>query len=84
VRGRKIPSGASYSIRLTPELMEIGRELGNGSVAEGIRRALRAAARRDAQPVPLSVQLRAAAIVAADLEERAAELKARKAKKRLG
>ena len=70
MKGRKIPSGQSYSIRLAPDLMAIARELGAGSIAEGIRRALRSAARRDAKPVPLSVQLRALAHLAADLEGR--------------
>jgi len=33
MKGRKIPSGTSYSIRMTPDLYEIARELGSGSVA---------------------------------------------------
>jgi hypothetical protein len=70
MKGRKIPSGESYSVRMTPELMEIARELGSGSVAEGIRRALRSCARRDAKPVPLSMILRSAAFMAEDLEQR--------------
>jgi hypothetical protein len=69
-RGRKIPSGESYAVRLTPELMLIAKELGAGSVAEGIRRALRSCAKRDAKPVPLSMLLRAAAFMAEDLEVR--------------
>jgi hypothetical protein len=55
---------------MTADLMAIARELGNGSVAEGIRRALRSCARRDAKPVPLSMILRSAAFMAEDLEQR--------------
>lgn len=69
MRGRKLPSGESYSIRLTPDLMVMARELGNGSVAEGIRRALRSCHRRGSRPVPLSALLRSAAFMAKDLEE---------------
>lgn len=72
MKGRKIPSGFSYSIRLDPELMDIARELGSGSAAAGIRRALRSCARRDAKPVPLSQLLRSAAFMASDLEDQAA------------
>ena len=71
MKGRKIPSGTSYSLRMTPDLYEIARELGSGSVAAGIRRALRSCSRRDAQPVPLSTLLRSAAYMAEDLEGRA-------------
>ena len=66
---KPLPSGNSYSIRLTGDLVLIARELGSGSIAEGIRRALRSCSRRDAQPVPLSTLLRSAAFMAAELEE---------------
>ena len=71
MRGRKIPSGQSYSVRLTPDLMLFARELGSGSIAAGIRRAIRSCSQRSAQPVPLSAMLRSAAHMAADLEDRA-------------
>lgn len=71
MKGRKIPSGTSYSIRMTPDLYEIARELGSGSVAAGIRRALRSCSQRAAKPVPLSALLRSAAYMAEDLEDQA-------------
>ena len=71
MRGRKIPSGESYAVRLTPDLVLMARELGSGSIAAGIRRAIRSCSQRDAKPVPLSVLLRSAAHMAADLEDRA-------------
>ena len=70
MKGRKIPSGESYAVRLTPDLVQMARDLGSGSIAAGIRRAVRSCSQRNAQPVPLSMLLRSAAHMAADLEQR--------------
>lgn len=71
MQGRKIPSGESYSVKLTPDLVLMARELGSGSIAAGIRRSIRSCSQRSAQPVLLSSLLRSAAYMAADLEDRA-------------
>lgn len=69
MKGKKIPSGESFSVRLPPELLQVASDLGGGSIAEGIRRALRSCS-KNAPPAPLSQQLRGAALLAAELERR--------------
>ena len=83
MKGRKIPSGESYSLRLPPELVLAARELGRGNVAEGIRRAIRIAARADVEPPLLSTVLRGLAYQADELEIRAGRRQAAEERERL-
>ena len=76
MKGRKIPSGESYSLRLPPELVLAARDLGRGNVAEGIRRALRIATRVEVKPPLLSTVLRGLAYQADELELQAGRRKA--------
>lgn len=68
-RGVKIPSGVSYTLRMTAQEMEAARAIGNGNAAEGIRIALRYCHQRDLRAQPLSSILRSAAFMAKELEE---------------
>lgn len=76
-RGVKIPSGVSYTLRMTTQEMEAARVIGNGNAAEGIRVALRYCHERDLKAQPLSSILRAAAWMAKELEEQRAARRGR-------
>lgn len=68
-RGVPIPSGVSYTLRMTAEEMAAAKRIGNGNAAEGIRVALRYCHERDLKAQPLSSILRSAAWMAKELEE---------------
>jgi hypothetical protein len=68
-RGVPIPSGVSYTLRMTKQEMDAARVIGNGNAAEGIRIALRYCHERDLKAQPLSSILRSAAWMAKELEE---------------
>ena len=55
--------------RLGPQDRLIALELGNGNLSQGIRFALRLAAKQQAKVAKLSTILRSAAVMAARLEE---------------
>ena len=55
--------------RLGPQDRLIALELGNGNLSQGIRYALRFAAKQRAKPARLSTILRSAAVMAARMEE---------------
>jgi len=61
----------SVNLRLSREEVEEARRLGAGNVSMGVRWALRFATNRKMRPIPLSTMLRSAAVLAAELEERA-------------
>lgn len=82
MKGSKVPSGESLSVRLTPDLVAAARELGRGSAAEGIRRALRVATRANVEPPLLSTVLRGAAFQAEELERMQQMVERRRAQKR--
>lgn len=55
-------------VRLTGSDRRIAEELGNGNISQGVRYALRLAAKQQAQTAKLSTILRSAAVMAAALE----------------
>ena len=59
----------TLNIRVTDEEIAMARKLGNGNASQGYRLAVRYAEKRSMQPIPLSTLLRAAAEMAADLED---------------
>ena len=59
----------TVNIRVTDEEVEMARKLGNGNASHGYRLAVRYAEKRAMKPIPLSTLLRAAAEMAADLED---------------
>ncbi len=61
----------TVNLRLSREEIEEARRLGAGNVSMGVRWALRFATNRKMRPIPLSTMLRSAAVLAAELEERA-------------
>jgi hypothetical protein len=58
----------TVNIRVTEEEVAAAREFGNGNASHGYRMALRVATGRKSKPIPLSTLLRAAAEMAAELE----------------
>jgi hypothetical protein len=56
-------------IRATEEEVELARQLGTGNASHGYRLAVRWMSDRSIRGIPLSTMLRAAAQMAADLEE---------------
>jgi hypothetical protein len=58
----------TVNIRVTEEEVAAAREFGNGNASHGYRMALRLATGRKSKPIPLSTLLRAAAEMAAELE----------------
>ena len=77
-KGVPIPSGVSYTLRMTAEEMAAARQIGNGNAAEGIRVALRYCHERDLKAQPLSSILRSAAWMAKELEELREQRRARR------
>lgn len=63
-------SVSTAGARLSPQDRLIALELGNGNLSQGIRFALRFAARQQAKTAKLSTILRSAAVMAARLEGR--------------
>jgi hypothetical protein len=63
-------SVSTAGARLAPQDRLIALELGNGNLSQGIRFALRLAAKQQAKTAKLSTILRSAAVMAARLEER--------------
>ena len=63
-------SVSTAGARLSPQDRLIALELGNGNLSQGIRFALRFAAKQQAKTAKLSTILRSAAVMAARLEER--------------
>lgn len=63
-------SVSTAGARLSPQDRLIALKLGNGNLSQGIRFALRFAARQQAKTAKLSTILRSAAVMAARLEER--------------
>jgi hypothetical protein len=59
----------TVNIRVTEQEVAAARDLGNGNASHGYRMALRIATGRKSKPIPLSTLLRAAAEMAAELEE---------------
>jgi hypothetical protein len=59
----------SVNIRVTEEEVAAARDFGNGNASHGYRMALRVATGRKSKPIPLSTLLRAAAEMAAELED---------------
>jgi hypothetical protein len=59
----------SVNIRVTEEEIAAARDFGNGNASHGYRMALRVATGRKSKPIPLSTLLRAAAEMAAELED---------------
>ena len=62
-------SVSTAGARLAPQDRLIALELGNGNLSQGIRFALRFAAKRQAKTAKLSTILRSAAVMAARMEE---------------
>lgn len=62
-------SVSTAGARLTPQDRLIALELGNGNLSQGIRFALRFAARQQVKTAKLSTILRSAAVMAARLEK---------------
>ena len=58
----------TVNIRVTKEEVAAAKDFGNGNASHGYRMALRVATGRKSKPIPLSTLLRAAAEMAADLE----------------
>jgi hypothetical protein len=58
----------TVNIRVTEQEVDAARDLGNGNASHGYRMALRIATGRKSKPIPLSTLLRAAAEMAAELE----------------
>jgi hypothetical protein len=58
----------TVNIRVTEQEVAAARDLGNGNASHGYRMALRIATGRKSKPIPLSTLLRAAAEMAAELE----------------
>lgn len=63
-------SVSTAGARLSAQDRLIALELGNGNLSQGIRFALRFAAKQQAKTAKLSTILRSAAVMAARLEER--------------
>lgn len=63
----------TLNIRVTDEEMDMARKIGNGNASHGYRIAVRWASKRSISGIPLSTMLRAAAQMAADLEDSAKE-----------
>ena len=63
-------SVSTAGARLSPQDRLIALKLGNGNLSQGIRFALRFAARQQAKTAKLSTILRSSAVMAARLEER--------------
>jgi hypothetical protein len=59
----------TINIRVTEEEIAAAKDFGNGNASHGYRMALRIATGRKSKPIPLSTLLRAAAEMAAELEE---------------
>ena len=59
----------TVNIRVTEEEVAAARNFGNGNASHGYRMALRIATGRKSKPIPLSTLLRAAAEMAAELED---------------
>jgi len=59
----------TVNIRVTEEELALARKIGNGNASHGYRIAVRWAAKRSISGIPLSTMLRAAAQMAADLED---------------
>jgi hypothetical protein len=59
----------TLNIRITDEEIEAAKLLGNGNASHGFRIALRYASTKRIKPIQLSTLLRAAAEMAADLEQ---------------
>jgi hypothetical protein len=59
----------TVNIRVTEEEVAAARDFGNGNASHGYRMALRIATGRKSKPIPLSTLLRAAAEMAAELED---------------
>lgn len=58
----------TVNIRMSREEIEAARKLGGGNVSMGFRQAIRYACWKDLRPVSLSVMLRSASVLAAELE----------------
>lgn len=58
----------TVNIRMSREEIEAARKLGGGNISMGFRQAIRYACWKDMRPVKLSVMLRSAAVLAAELE----------------
>jgi hypothetical protein len=62
-------SVSTCGARLGPHDRLIALELGNGNLSQGIRFALRLAAKEKAKPAKLSTILKSAAVMAAHMEQ---------------
>lgn len=75
LRADRRPNGKgrnfTVNIRMSREEIEAARKLGGGNISMGFRQAIRYACWRDLRPISLSVMLRSAAVLAAELEESA-------------
>jgi hypothetical protein len=60
----------TLNIRVTDEEIEVARRLGNGNASHGYRLAIRYMSDRSISTISLSTMLRAAAEMAAELENR--------------
>jgi hypothetical protein len=69
MRGQKIPSGVSYTLRLTPAEMQAARRIGRGNAADGIRTALRICNDREIEQQPVSTILRSIAATVVGMEQ---------------
>jgi hypothetical protein len=59
----------TLNIRVTDEEIKLAQQLGNGNASHGYRMAVRYMAERSIRGIPLSTMLRAAAEMAAELEQ---------------
>jgi hypothetical protein len=66
--GTAQPKNRSLNIRVTDQEIAMAREIGNGNASHGYRIAIRWMSERSIRGIPLSTMLRAAAQMAADLE----------------
>lgn len=60
----------TVNIRMSREEIEAARKLGGGNISMGFRQAIRYACWKEMRPTSLSVMLRSAAVLAAELEAR--------------
>lgn len=63
----------TVNIRMSREEIEAARKLGGGNISMGFRQAIRYACWKEMRPTSLSVMLRSAAVLAAELELEAAK-----------